>query len=201
MSANLTFAKTHNAALEYDSPYTYNNCDVKKVLKKANVNMLLWEKSLTDFDKNFYLGVAMRNYYIASKIDGSLVDAHLGLARVYDAMNLDRLSKEYFFNALNLNTYNAKTNYYFGNFYYRRTDYLKALDYYRIAFKNGYSNNYELNYKLAVIYEKVADIDTAKEFYNRALKMKPKNQELIDKINSLDSLNYGASQYYLFQKK
>ncbi len=200
--ANPTFATPKNARIEYNNnPYAYNKPDAKQILKKANVSMLLWEKSLTDFDRNLYLELAMRNYYLATKIDGSLMEAHLGLARVYDAMNLDRLSKKYFFDALNLGTYNPKTNFYFANFYYKRADYLKALSYYKIAYEHGYSKNYELNYKIAIIYEKIADIESAKEFYNRALKLRPNEESLAEKIRILDELNYGNSQYYLFHKK
>jgi len=204
--SNLTFeqtlAKPQKAQIQYDNgKYAPNNLNVQKIIQKANVSMLLWEKSLTAEDKKLYLEQAMRNYYLATKINGTIIDANTGLARVYDMMNQDRLAKEYFSKALNLNPYDPKANLYFANFYFTRNDFLKALSYYKIAYERGFSQNYELNYRLGVIYEKIADIETAKIFYIRALYIMPDNTNLADKIRLLDDLNYSESQYYLFNKK
>lgn len=181
--------------------YAPKNYDVNKVIKSANSSMLLWEKSFIDSDKKFFLEQAMRNYYLATKIDSSKIEAVIGVARVYDAMKLDRLAKEYFFKARNIDPYSAKANFYFANFYFTRNDFLKALFYYKIAYEHGYSYNYDLNYQMAVIYEKIADLTTAKSFYLRALNLNPNNGTLVDKIRLLDDINYSDSQYYLFMKK
>lgn len=196
------FAVTQKGQIENDSDiYAPKNYDVNEVVKSANASMLLWEKSFTDSDKKFFLEKAMRNYYLATKIDGSIIEANIGLARVYDSMKLDRLAKEYFFKARNLDPYNPKTNFYFANFYFTRNDFLKALYYYKYAYEHGFSNNYDTNYQMAVIYEKIADINTAKTFYLKALNLKPTNTTLADKIRLLDDLNYSESQYYLFMRK
>lgn len=200
--ANFSFAQSENAYLQYNSSeYNYSNLNIKKVLKAADSNMLLFQKSQTFENQKKYINEAMRNYYLATKIDNASVDAFVGLARVYDAMNLDKLAKEHFFKALNLNTYNPRVNFYFGNFYFRRSEYLQALSYYKVAYQYGYAKNYELNLRLGVLYEKLADINAAKAFYSNALRLNPKNQELFEKIRLLDELNYGNSQYYLFEKE
>lgn len=196
------FSKPKKAQIQYDSDiYTPKSIDAKKLINKANANMLMWEMSLNEIEKKFYLDQAMRNYYMATKINGTIIDANTGLARVYDEMKLDRLAKEYFCKAINLNTYDPKANLYFANFYFSRNDFLNALIYYKIAYEHGFSQNYELNYRLGVIYEKIADIETAKAFYLKALCLKPSNTNLADKIRLLDDLNYSESQYYLFKKK
>lgn len=173
--------------------------DPKKALNTANANLFLWEKTFENSQKQAYLEQAMRFYYITTKIDSSIIDANIGMGRVYDAMNLDRQAKEYFYKALNINPSDAKANLYFANFFYRREDYLNALKYYKTAYKNGFSKNAELNEKMGIIYEKLADLETAKAFYTQAYKLNPKNSELSEKIRLLDELNYSDSQYYLFK--
>lgn len=191
-----------SARIEYDkNPFDSIYNDSRKTLNTANKNMLMWENSLKGVENKAYLEQAMRFYYITSQIDNSIIDASMGLGRVYDAMNQDILAKEYFYKALNISPADGKTNLFFGNFYYKREDYLTALKYYKIAYKNGFSKNIELNIRIAKIYEKLADIETAKAFYAQALKLNPKDKDLTEKIRLLDELNYSDSQYYLFNKK
>jgi Tfp pilus assembly protein PilF len=199
--ANFSFAQPQNARLEYNSPeYIYRKFNIKQVLGAADIDMLLFQKTKSVDDQKKYLSSAMKNYYIASKINKGSIDANLGIARVYDIMNLDVLAKEYFSKSINIDNYNPKANCYFGDFYYRRDEYLRALFYYKVAYKYGYSKNYELNLKLGIIYEKLGDIESAKAFYSNALRLQPRNSELLEKIRLLDELNYGNSQYYLFKR-
>jgi len=199
--ANFTLAQPQNAGIEYNSlEYSFKKFNIKKVLKTADTNMLLFQKAKTESDKKKYLDAAMKNYYIATKVNSKLIDGYIGLARVYDAMKLDRLAKEFFFKSVNIDTYNPRVNFYFGDFYFKRDEYLSALFHYKISYQNGYSKNYELNYRLGIIYEKLADIETAKKFYMNALKLKPKNKDLYEKIRLLNDINYEDSQYYLYRK-
>jgi len=200
-SANFTVAQPQNAHLEYNrSGCSFKNFNLNNVLKTADKDMLLAQKSKTRDDVKKHLNNAMKNYYIATQIDSSSIAGHIGLGRVYDLMNLDKLAKENFFNALNIDPNNARANFYFGDFYFKREDYINALFHYNAARKGGLSKNYVLNYRLGVIYEKLANIETAKIFYINAMKFQPKNNELYEKIRLLDDLNYGDSQYYLFKK-
>ena len=195
---NSAIAQTKNAYLNYNGyQYAFKAGDEKKFLTNAYVNMLLWEKTQTVEDKNFYLQEAMRYYFLLSKIDPKSIEAQIGLARIYDEYKLDKFAKEHFFMASNFDNLNPKTNFYFANFYYKRNDLITALMYYQKAYRYGFSKNYDLNYKIATVYEKLADIESAKKFYANALKIKPKNQELINKIRLLDELKYDESQYYL----
>lgn len=194
-------ADTQNAYLEYNGyPYVFKQGDETKFMKKANIDMLMWEKSQTQIDKDFYLHDALRYYFMIMQINNKSIDARIGLGRVYDALKLDEYAQEHFYSALNLNNRNPKTNFYFANYYFNRDEYMAALFYYKRACDEGYQKNYDLNYKMGTIYEKLADIETAKKFYTKALALKPKNTELIEKIRLLDELNYSQSQYYLFGK-
>lgn len=197
----MTQATTQNTGIEYSGyPYTFKAGDEAKFMKKANLDMQLWEKAQTQIDKDLYLHDALRYYFLVMQINNKLIDARIGLGRIYDSMNLDTYAQEHFYTALNLNNKNPKTNFYFANYYFNRDEYMKALFYYKRAYIDGYKKNYELNYKMGVIYEKLADLESAKMFYTNALKLKPKNSELYDKIRLLDELNYSESQYYLFGK-
>lgn len=195
-------AETQDAYVEYNGiQYKFNQGDEVKFKQNADKNMLLFEKAQNNNDKLFYIHEAMRYYFLLSQADSSSVDAQIGLGRVYDALRLDRYAKECFFNAFNMDPHNPKASLYFGDFYYKRSELITALNYYNDAYKCGYSKNYYLNYQLGKVYEKLADIETAKKFYTTALRLNPKNNDLRNKIGLLEELNYSQSQYYLFRKK
>jgi len=199
--SNATIAQTQNASVEYNGQkYEFKKGDDAKFLKSANTNMTLFENSMNLEDKVYYLQESMRYFFMVSQINPRSVDAQLGLARVYDEMKLDRYAKKHFYVALDFAPKSAKNNYYFGDFYYKRKDYVNAIYYYQKAYQFGLSKNYDLNYKQAVTYEKLADIETAKKFYQKAFEINPQNIELENKIRLLDDLNYSKSQYYLFRK-
>lgn len=201
IQGNSVFAQTQNAYLEYNGyKYSFKPGDEIKFLKNANTSMLLFEKSLVTVEKAFYLQEAMRYYFLLSQINPKSIDAQVGLGRVYDVMKLDKYAKEHFFMALNMDNTNPQTNFYFANFYYDRSDFITAISYFKQAYEHGYSKNYELNYKMGVIYEKLADIESAKKFYTYALRLNPINADLGNKIRLLDELNYSHSQYYLYRK-
>jgi tetratricopeptide (TPR) repeat protein len=180
--------------------YKFKADDDKVFLYNAEKNMRLFDKAKTQINKDFYLKEAMHYYFLLEQADKSSIEAQIGLGRIYDEMGLDNFAKKHFFNAYNYDNQNPKLNLYFADFYYKRNDFINALKYYNIAYKSSFSNNYYINYRLGKVYEKLADIETAKRFYKQALKLNRNNQDLINKIRSLDELNYSQSQYYLFQK-
>lgn len=200
ISANIVCAETENAYLQYSGyQYEFNPGDEIKFAKNADKYITLAEKTKSPTNQKFYLQEAMRYYFLLSQICPSSVEAQIGLGRVYDGMKQDRLAKKHFFNAFNLDNKNPKANYYFGNFYFARSDYINALNYYTIARRFGYIKSYYVNYKSGIIYEKLGDIDSAIRCYYIASKLNPGNKELKDKILLLDGLNYSHSQYYLFK--
>lgn len=202
---NPVLAKTQNAYLKYsgkydEHQYKFRPGDEEKFLKNADLNMILAERAKTNVDRKFYLQEAMHYYFLLEQVDKSSIEAQIGLGRVYDEMKFDRFAKEHFFHAYNFDNHNPKMNLYFGNFYYKRNDFVTAINYYKVAYQYGYSKNYFLNYMLGRTYEKLADIENAKKFYSTAFILNPKDTELANKIRLLDELNYSQSQYYLFRK-
>jgi len=198
---NFTLAATQNASVQYDGcKYSFKKGDETKFLKNANANFSLFEKAKNISDKVYYLQEAMRYYFLLSQITPNSIDAQIGLGRVYDEMKLDKYAKKAFYTAFDFNPKSPKVNLYFGDFYYKRTDYINALFYYKRAYQYGLSRSYDLNYKHAIIYEKLADIESAKKFYTIAFNLSPQNSELENKIRLLDDLNYSQTQYYLYRK-
>ena len=198
------FAVAESGYIKYDEyniyGYKFNPGDDINFFVKANKNFKKFESSKTKEDKNFYLQEAMRYYFLLSQIDDNSIDAHIGLGKVYDAMGIDNYAQEHFYKAYNINRNNPELNYCFGNYFYKRKNYIQALKYYKIAYKNLYSNNLELNIKLAIIYEKLADLEKSKLFYQKANQLSNGNAYFKSKIHLLDDLNYSNSQYYLFVK-
>lgn len=201
ISTNFAVAKVQKGYLEYGGfPFKFKHGANKVFAQQADKNMDLYEQSQDAKAKDFYLQEALRYYFMLSNADATSVDARTGLGRVYDAMNLDNFAQKYFYIALNMQPQNSKANFYFANFYYKRNDLINALYFYQKAYANGYPQRYNVNYQLGCVYEQLADIEMAKKFYNNALKLKPQNTELANKIIELNQLNYGASPYYKFYK-
>lgn len=185
--------------LEYNSVlFDYSKLNAAAIQKEADE---YFEKFITSSDELFkeqYLNAAMSKYYLLTKIDYSQITPYIQLARIYDEKNNNRLAKEYFYKASNLDVNNPYANFYFGEFYFKRNDYKRALRYYNIAYNNGLNNRYDLNLRLATIYEKFADLVNAKKFYEVSYSMNPNNVDLRQKIQSLNELNYDKSEYYHF---
>ena len=199
ISAHIACAETERAFIEYNG-YSYEFAPGDDVKFNANANKCLIraEKTKSLASRQIFLNEAMRNYFLLSQIHPDSVEAQVGLARVYDDMNLDRYAQKHFFNAINLDAHNAKANYFFGDYYYTRNDLMNAQAYYNLAYQYGYANECRLNYRLANVYEKLGDIENAIKYYHFALRLNPKNAALKAKIRALDELNYSHSQYYLF---
>lgn len=196
---NAASAQMQKIELKYTDPnYAFKAGDDKVFLQNAEKNMNLCDTANDNTKKRFYIKEAMRYYFLLQKMNPSSIEAQIGLARFYDEIKYDRMAKKHFFNAYNMDNQNPKMNLYFGNFYYKRSDFITALQYYQRAYKYGYLNNFQLNCKLGEAYEKLGDIETAKVFYKYALKLKPNDASIDGKLQTLDGLNYGNSQYYLF---
>ncbi len=173
----------------------YSNLNPKIIRQEAQRDFYLYFSSKDKLQKEKYLNSAMQKYYILSQINPSDIDAYIKLGKIYDEKNISELAKNCFYKALNMNKETAMANFYFGDYYYKRNDYKKALYYYKIAYNNGAAKTYDFNLKLAIIYEKLADLSNAKKFYEISYNMKADNK-IGEKIQLLNELNYDKSDYY-----
>lgn len=180
-------------AVEYDDNFVdYSVLNSSNIRKEADAYFQQYLNTQNDE----YLGVAMGKYYILTKIYPAEIYPAVQLARIYDEKKIDRLAKEYFNKAYNIDKSDAFVNYSFGNFYYKRADYKRALRYFLRAYEAGYTKSYDINYKIATIYEKFADLMNALYYYKIALSLNPSNTELDKKCQELKQLNYQNSEYY-----
>lgn len=184
LTINASFA-VQNGKIEYNSVlFDYKKLNFAEIQKDADNFFSQYEKSVTTPEKDQNLSYAAGKYYILTKIDNTRIEPYIQLGRIYDEKNKSRLAKENFCKAINLNSKDPMANFYFGEFFYKRREYKKALYHYNISYQNGFSKNYSLNLRLATIYEKFADLNNAKNFYDVSYSMKP-TEELQKKIESL----------------
>ena len=159
-----------------------------------------WSETNTELKKG-YLQKASANYYILTKADKKNIYPVVQLARVYDLSKNDKYAKSYFFNALGIDPKNVRANYYFGDFYYKRNDYKKALKYYNKAFEYGMSQNFENMQKMAIIYEKLGDLNKANLYYKNAILANPEDEKLFDKVREIENVKYKNTGYYSKKSK
>ena len=176
----------------------YSKLDRSSIEAEAEYLFYNGETAESKEDRLKFFDLAMGKYQLLTKIDPSQIYPCVQLGRIYDEKKVDRMAKEYFYRATNLNSRDPYANFYFGEFFYKRNNYKRALNYYLISYNNGYNNRYDLNLKLGKTYEKLADLIKAREFYEASLKMYPENTELQENINQINSLNYENSEYYYF---
>lgn len=173
----------------------YASLNSKSIRQEAQKDFYLYFKISDPIQKEKHINSAMNKYYILTQINSGDIDAFIKLGKIYDEKNISDLAKSCFYRALNMNKQTAMANFYFGDYYYKRNDYKKALYYYKIAYNNGVAKTYDFNLKLAIIYEKLADLSNAKKFYEISYNMKADNK-IGEKIQSLNELNYDKSDYY-----
>jgi len=192
---NTSFA-VQSGKIEYNSVlFDYKKLNYTQIQKEADNFFAMSQKSKTPESREQFLESASGKYYILTKVDNTKIQPYIQLGRIYDEKNKPRLAKENFCKAININFKDPAANYYYGEFFYKRNEYKKALQHYNIAYNNGYQNKYTLNLRLATIYEKFADLSNAKKFYDVSYSMKP-STELQKKIRSLDVQEYKKSGYY-----
>ena len=66
-----------------------------------------------------------------------------------------------------------------------------------MALKNGYGSYYEVHNRLATVYEKLGDLEKAKDHYTVSQMLNPSQKELNDKILILGNTYYNKKEYQL----
>ena len=200
-AANNTFAMEFGSVHYKDAFIDYSKINKESTLELAD---FYFNKALNAEDKeekNALLQKASGEYFILTRIDPKNLYAIVQMARVYDYENQNSYAKAYFFKALKIDKTNASTNYYFGDFYFTRGDYKRALYFYNTAFENGYKENFDVLIKMATMYEKLGDLLRANQYYKKAFLIKPDDPELPDKIREIEGLRYRNTGYYNKRRK
>ena len=123
---------------DYLQPFSgYSKMDPKVIKREADRNFFLYFGTKDKLKKERYINSALKGYYILSQVTPSDIDIYIKLGKIYDEKNISELAKTNFYKALNISKDAAMANFYFGDYYYKRNDYKKALYHYKIAYKNG----------------------------------------------------------------
>lgn len=174
----------------------YTGINGERIRKEGDEYFVKAYDSPTESEQEKYYIKALHKYYILSQVYPADYYAYVQLARINDERDNDTLAKRYYYHAFNLDKHNPYTNFYFAEFHVKRGKFHKALKYYLEAYNNGYKENYVTNLKLAELYEKLGDMEKAISFYESAYKLDPGAGNLVNKINSIKSLNYKNHEYY-----
>lgn len=180
---------TESGGVEYhDYLFDYSHLDPEPLKSEAD----LWLSQALDEQninvKNDLLHQAMKNYYILLKISPGDVDVLNKRALIYDIQDKNLLARSFFSRSLNIQKDNPETNYLVGDYFFKRRDFKRALRYFSAAYENGY-NGFDINYKLAVVYEKLGDLCNAKHFYQEAYSFDESKSEILDKIQNIPEEN------------
>ncbi len=188
--------------VEYNNKFIdYSKINKDETLKRADY---YFNKALEEQDKDAqknYLQKASGEYFILTQIEYNNLYPIVQMARVYDLENKNSYAKAYFFQALKIDKRNTQTNYYFGEYYYKRRDYTRALYFYNVAFENGLQENFDILFKMGIMYEKLGDLLRANQYYKKAYLVDPNNTEIPDKIREIETLRYKTTGYYNRRRK
>ncbi len=142
------------------------------------------------------LDAAYLNYYKAAKLEPS-ASSYLGMGMVFIEKKMNSQAKKYLYKAYCLDENDPVSSYYLGKFSYENEDFIKALKFYKKAYENGFSEDYETNLKLASIYEKLGDTNNAKIHYQLALKLNPASEAAQAGLNAIGKLDADIIKYFL----
>lgn len=173
--------------IEYTVPIDYSFIN-ESVLNNESEQLFSQYMNTEDTEqKKALLEQLLSNYSILSKInkDNPLYFVRLGI--IYDKLGKDRYAKSNFCRGSNLLPDYAYAFYAFGNYFFDRFEYKKALREYLRAYNYGYNTHYDNLYHIGIIYEKFGDYTSAIKYFKNA-SMYNNNEELTNKILKLEEL-------------
>lgn len=187
--------KYHDALIDYSKI----DKDLAKQRGDSYFSQALQAKDETQ--KRKLLQKSAAEYFMLTQADPQDLYSLVQMARIYDYLGENSYAKAYFFRGLKINKQDPATNYYFGEFYYQREDYKRALFFYQRSFEYGYKENFDVIVKMAIMYEKLGDLLRANQYYKKAFLLKPNDDILPNKIRELESIKYKKSGYYSKTRK
>lgn len=120
---------------------------------------------------------ALNMYRTLQNIDPKNESYCVKLGALYDRINQDKYAKENLSRAISINSTNPEPYFYFGEYYYKRCEFRKALKYYKKAYERGYMVHYETLCRMGDINAKFGDTRAALVYFEAAYKLNP-NPEL-----------------------
>ncbi len=133
----------------------------------------------------------------------------LGLSKVAQFIQDRGDAKLYLLMAYNTNPADPKLQREMADFFYNFQEYSTAIEYYKLALASGLLMDFETNLKTAQCYEKLADVENARLYYQICAQINPSSKVVADKLNQYDSEDHpdnteeleNAGYKYLFKDK
>lgn len=170
--------------------------NVEKLTQSAD---LKFEQALSQQDealRNELLNQARTMYYAIVNEDKGNIYSIVQLARIHDLQNNDKYAKAYFSRALAIDHNYMNANLYFGDYFYKRHFYKKALWFYRKAFTLGAAENYDILSKMGNSYEKLGDLERANIYYKKLFLLN-QDENTAERIFEIEKTKYKSTGYYL----
>ena len=174
-----------SGGVEYVVPIDYSLLDEKLINEDAEKLFTEFLNSPEKVNNPEFMEKLINDYAVLSKInkDNPLYFVRLGI--IYDKTGKDRWAKSNFCRGANIIPDYPYAFFSFGNYFFDRSEYRKALREYLRADKCGYGENPENLFKIGVIYEKMGDYSTAIKYY-RASNTRQNKPEVLKKIQVLE---------------
>ena len=187
------FSAPLKGGLEYQIPIEYKNLNQEELETRAKLYYGLALKAGGVLNEEMSAALNLYNILNRKNPDNIIYPIRLGI--LYDAAGMDKYARGCFSQALGIDKNSAETCFYYGEFYYRRNLFKKALKMYQRAYKNGYSRHYDTLYKIGDIYEKFGDTEASLKYLKQASELNP-NSELDKKIMNVENANKINQEYY-----
>lgn len=185
---------TVKGGIEYKIPIDYSKINKEEIESQANLYYNLALK--TNSGKlNEEITTSLNLYTILNNTEPDNIIYPTRLGVLYDLIGKDKYAKGNFYKAIGIDNTKPEPYYYFGEFYYKRQSYKKALNMYNKAFVNGYNRHYETVYQIGDIYEKFGDTQASLKYLRMASELSP-NENLDKKISKVENADKINREYY-----
>lgn len=160
--------------------YNEENDEVYYQLGKCNYLIKSFQDSIAHFKRAISIKPQESLYYF-------------GLGCAYDEMGQNKLAKNAFYDALNINPVNIKARIAYALALTKELEYAQSIEQFNIALKH-IPNDADTLYNLALAYDLIGDIERAIRFYKQALDNEPKHKEAKHNLELLLGEEYNIDE-------
>lgn len=183
--------------VQYTVPIDYTFLDEESLSKQAEEFFQIYMETQ---DKKALQNM-LTTYCILTNVnkENPLYFVRVGIA--YDKLKNDRYAKSYFGQSMSIQHRYPYAYSAFGDYWFERCRYRKALANYLIANDFGYNSDYNNLVKTGTCFEKLGDYSSAINFYRKALQYKPEDEELANRIQLLENKLMENSLYNVQERR
>lgn len=185
------------AKIQYTVPIDYKFLDEETLNKAAEG---FFQEYMETKDEKALQNM-LSTYTILTNVnkENPLYFVRVGIA--YDKLKNDRYAKSYFGQSMCIQHRYPYAYAAFGDFWFERCRYRKALSNYLMANDFGYNSDFDNLIKTGICFEKLGDYSSAINFYRKALTYKPEDEELTKKIQVLEDKLMQNSLYNVQERR